>query len=137
MGPYAGLDLARKILDQTVARCDQDHVSIALLSAPQEIGDRTSFLLGHTNVNPAYAIYKMIQKLKEIRVSVVGIPGNTAHAPQIFDVILEELKRVNSEIAFALKNQNITSIPIIDPMVRALIKEVDPTKLKPLKVSIL
>ena len=46
MGPYADLDLIRKILDQTIAYKDQDHFSIALLSNPREIIDGNfSFIL--------------------------------------------------------------------------------------------
>jgi len=96
VGPYAGLDLVRKIFDQTIANIDQEHLSVALLSIPEEIEDRTLFLLGQTGVNPAYAISKVIRKLEEIGASVIGIPCNTAHSPRIFDVIIEELKKSNS-----------------------------------------
>ncbi len=96
VGSYAGLDLVRKIFDQTIASIDQEHLSVALLSIPKEIEDRTLFLLGQTGVNPAYAIFRVIRKLEEIGASVIGIPCNTAHSPRIFDVIIEELKKANS-----------------------------------------
>jgi len=98
VGPYAGLDLTRKIFDQTTANNDQEHLPVALLSIPQQIEDRTSFLLGKTNINPAYAIFKIIRKLEEMGASVVGIACNSAHSPKIFDIIIEELKKTDSSI---------------------------------------
>ena len=43
VGPYAGLDLLSKILSQTVADKDQDHLAVASLSQPELIADRTAF----------------------------------------------------------------------------------------------
>lgn len=98
MGPYAGLDLVRKILDQSEAKNDQGHLSIALLSFPGEIEDRTSFLIGQSKINPAFAICDIIHKLEEIGAAVVGIPCNAAHAPQIFNVVRKELKKIHSKV---------------------------------------
>lgn len=98
VGPYAGLDLTRKIFDQTKATSDQDYLSVVLLSIPQQIEDRTSFLLGQTRINPANAIFKILKKLEQIGARVVGIPCNTVHSPQIFDFILEKLKKTNSNV---------------------------------------
>ena len=98
LGPYAGLDLVRKIFDQTEAKSDPEYLSVALLSIPQEIEDRTSFLLGKVNINPAHAIHRIIRKLEKIGACVIGIPCNTAHSPRIFDVILEELNKANSSV---------------------------------------
>ncbi|MHC4396633.1 MAG: aspartate/glutamate racemase family protein [Planctomycetota bacterium] len=98
LGPYAGLDLAQKIFDQTIAKQDQEHLSIALLSLPAEIADRTAFLLGKTKTNPADAIFKIITKLEQLGASVVGIPCNSMHSPPIFDAILEKLKTSESKI---------------------------------------
>jgi hypothetical protein len=33
-GPYAGLNLVKKIFDQTLARTDQDHLPVVLVSLP-------------------------------------------------------------------------------------------------------
>lgn len=98
IGSYAGLDLTKKILDQTYTRSDQEHLSIALLSFPHEIGDRTSYLLDQTSTNPAYAILKIIRKLEDIGASVVGIACNTVHTTPIFDAIVENLYKANSSI---------------------------------------
>ena len=93
VGPYAGLDLARKILDQTRAGSDQEHLPIALLSLPGQISDRTDFLTAQTRENPAHAIAQVIEKLHAMDAAVVGIPCNTAHAPAIFEPILADLEQ--------------------------------------------
>jgi aspartate racemase len=98
VGPYAGLDLARKIFDQTIASRDQDHLPVALLSAPGEISDRTEFLLGKTETNPAHALAYIVLKLERMGASVVGIPCNTAHAPPIFDIIAGELETAGCKV---------------------------------------
>jgi len=91
VGPYAGLDLVRKIFDQTRAAGDRDHLPVSLLSLPGKIIDRTAFLLGQTHVNPALAIAEVVNMLHEQGATVVGIPCNTAHAPAIFDEVLRRL----------------------------------------------
>ena len=92
-GPYAGLDLAQKILEQTIAEKDQDYLPTLLISTPDKIEDRTRFLLGEITSNPAHAIFRNLCDLKTLGASVVGIPCNTAHAPAIKDVFLEKWKQ--------------------------------------------
>jgi len=91
VGPYAGLDLVRKILDHSQANCDQDHLPVSLLSVPHLIGDRTDFLLGETSVNPGIALAKVIGSLVDQGATIIGIPCNTAHSPLIFDEIKAHL----------------------------------------------
>ena len=98
VGPYAGLDLTKKILDQTIAEQDQQHLPIALLSLPAKIEDRTAFLLGKTKTNPADAVFKIIIKLENLGASVVGIPCNSLHSPPILDAILDKLKKSGLKI---------------------------------------
>ncbi len=92
-GPYAGLDCSLKILQQTKAEKDQDYLPTLVISTPDLIEDRTSFILGNSPKNPAHAIYKNLLDLKHLGATVVGIPCNTAHAPAIKDVFLEKLKQ--------------------------------------------
>lgn len=87
VGPFAGLDLLHKIAAQTVAQSDQDHLTVAALSQPSTIPDRTAFLIGETSLNPARPILQQLQQLQQLGVSVAGIPCNTAHASPIRDVI--------------------------------------------------
>lgn len=87
VGPFAGLDLQRKILEQTVAARDQDHLPVIAVSWPGPIPDRTEYLLGHIAENPALAMLEQLRLLANAGATVAGIPCNTAHAPAIFDVI--------------------------------------------------
>ena len=98
VGPYAGLDLLGKILSQTAAGRDQDHLAVASLSQPEAIADRTAFLLGETAVNPAIAIVEQLLKLEQMGAAAAGIPCNTAHAPQIFERIREGLETAGSKL---------------------------------------
>ena len=98
VGPYAGVDLVTKILNLTKAGKDQDHLPLVLMSLPGLIHDRTAFLLGETDVNPAYAISRIIMKLQQVGADVAGIPCNTAHAPSIFNLIQAELVKNNCRI---------------------------------------
>jgi aspartate racemase len=87
VGPLAGLDLQAKIIAQTAAGRDQDHLPVLALSHPGPIPDRTEYLLGHVAENPAQPILAQLRLLADAGATVAGIPCNTAHAPAIFDVI--------------------------------------------------
>lgn len=98
MGPYAGLDLARKIFDHTQSTKDQDHLPVALLSYPDRIIDRSTFLFGQVQENPAYALADIARRLEAAGAVVAGMPCNTAHSPAIFDVLTDELRRTGHSI---------------------------------------
>ena len=98
VGPYAGLDLFHKLLDNTLANSDQEHLDTVLLSLPSGIMDRTEYLLGRENENPAFAITEVLFKLEKTGAKVAGIPCNTAHAEGIFNIIQELLHRAGSRI---------------------------------------
>ncbi|MBS3776869.1 MAG: aspartate/glutamate racemase family protein, partial [Bacteroidales bacterium] len=77
---------------------DQEHLPVALLSLPEKIEDRTRYLMRETDVNPAFAVADIIGKLENLGAKVVGIPCNTMHAPEIFNEILHQLEKKNSEV---------------------------------------
>jgi aspartate racemase len=121
VGPYAGLDLARKIFDLTAASSDQEHINVSLLSIPSSISDRTAFLLGQSNDNPAFGILEVIAKLEGVGASVVGIPCNSAHAPSIFDVVAQELNKRNSSIKLLnMIHETVRFLHDRQPRVKAL-----------------
>jgi aspartate racemase len=93
IGPYAGIDLVKKIFDQTLATKDQDHLPVILMSLSADIEDRTAFLLGQSDRNPAYAIIEVLKKLSAAGATVAGIPCNTAHAARIFDLVQEHTRQ--------------------------------------------
>jgi aspartate racemase len=95
VGPFAGIDLLGKIAAQTAAAQDQDHLTVLNWSQPDQIVDRTEFLLGEVAQNPAVALAEQVQQLAKMGADVVGIPCNTAHAPRIFNRIRAELAAAN------------------------------------------
>ena len=86
------MNLARLITEQVAVQKDQDHVPWILMNQPGQIVDRTEFLLGNEDVNPGDEIAKQIVSLEKAGCTVCGIACNTAHAPVIFDRIVEVLE---------------------------------------------
>ena len=98
VGPYAGMDLVKNIFDNTIANTDQEHLPLVMLNLPETILDRTEFLLGIVHKNPGEAIAGVLLKMEKIGATVAGIPCNTAHADEIFDLTLDQLREQKSEI---------------------------------------
>ncbi|WP_293899304.1 aspartate/glutamate racemase family protein [Sphingobacterium sp. UBA5670] len=103
LGPYGGLDIAKKIIDETAARSDQEHLPLLLFSCPNVIPDRTAYLLDKSNDNPGKAIAGILRKLEMAGATIAAVPSNTAHAEPIFSVVQDEMARTGS----ALKLLNI------------------------------
>lgn len=93
MGPESGLMLFNSILSNTKVGADQEHIPVVLMSFPDQITDRTEFLEGRISVNPAANIARIIHKLETAGADVIGLACNTAYAPRIFDVLLNELEK--------------------------------------------
>ena len=100
VGPYAGLDLMRKIFDQTEANCDQEHLSVIQYSLSEHIIDRTRFLLGETDENPGEAIGEIMVRMAKAGATVIGVPCNTAHSPRIMDVAVAMLHEASPQTRF-------------------------------------
>lgn len=97
-GPTAGLDLFRKIIEETVANADQQHVPVILWSVPSSIPDRTEYLEGRVKENPAIPISKVFLKLEKAGATIAAIPCNTAHAAPIMERIRFQLREAGSNI---------------------------------------
>lgn len=97
-GPTAGIDLFRKIIEETKASRDQEHLPVVLWSVPELIPDRTEYLEGAVAENPAISISRVFLKLEKTGATVAAIPCNTAHAPAIFDKIRTVLNEKGSKI---------------------------------------
>ncbi len=97
IGPMAGADLYKKIVENTKAKTDQEHLPVLLASIPNEIADRTAFLLGRSDENPAKALSRVVLLLEHAGATHIGIACNTAHAPQIFDPMRAILKGSGSK----------------------------------------
>lgn len=104
-GPVAGLDLYKKIIEESKAAKDQEHLPVILWSTPEKIPDRTEFLEGRVQENPAYSLSEIFLQLAKTGVSVAAVPCNTAHAPVIFDKIRSLVKE---------KAENLKILSIIE-----------------------
>lgn len=118
VGPYAGLDLLKKIFDNTLAKTDQEHLDVILLSMSSKIEDRTEYLLGSIEENPGYALAQIILKLETTGAKVASIPCNTAHSKKIFDIIQQVLQQAGSSIKLLnMVDETIRFIQTLSPSI--------------------
>ncbi|QHP58960.1 aspartate/glutamate racemase family protein [Pectobacterium carotovorum] len=85
MGPLATVDLLHKIVEETPASRDQDHVPVVAWNVPQ-IPDRQQALAG-TGESPLPTLLHDIRQLNRLSVSHIVVPCNTAH--HWFDALTE------------------------------------------------
>ena len=78
VGPAATVDFLDKIVRNTPARRDQDHVKLLVEQNPQ-IPDRTENLIGG-GADPTVSLYATCKRLEEGGADIIAIPCNTAHA---------------------------------------------------------
>lgn len=88
LGPKAGENLHARILANTRAVHDQDHLPILLYTNPR-IPDRSEFIFGETSENPAEQILRSLRLLHDFGARVMCVPCNTAHSPVIWDVVAD------------------------------------------------
>lgn len=98
VGPMAGVDLAKTIIQETDVVRDQDHIPFLLVSFPHKIVDRTAFILGKETENPAIAIAEILLGLEKQGATIGVIACNTAHTPNIFNEVKRILRVNNSSI---------------------------------------
>ncbi|WP_299948527.1 amino acid racemase [uncultured Ruegeria sp.] len=78
VGPAATVDFVSRIVQNTHAQCDQDHIKVVVEQNPQ-IPDRTENLSGDGK-DPTVALYATCKKLERAGANIIAIPCNTAHA---------------------------------------------------------
>lgn len=78
MGPLATVDFLDKLVRQTLANCDQDHMPFIVASLPQ-IPDRSDALLSG-GASPLPAMLDGIDRLTAAGADLIAITCNTAHA---------------------------------------------------------
>ncbi|MAZ47809.1 MAG: hypothetical protein CME65_04560 [Halobacteriovoraceae bacterium] len=86
MGPLAGVEFHRRLIQKFSADADHEYPEIIHLSKSREVPDRTSFLLGEEDFNPGFAIKNQIKILKESGAEIFVVICNTAHSPEIFKI---------------------------------------------------
>ena len=77
MGPLATALFLEQIVTYTKANNDQGHIDTIVYNMPS-IPERTGFILGTSDINPAPVLQKHVVALKEQGVSYIAIPCNTA-----------------------------------------------------------
>lgn len=78
VGPAATVDFMGKVVKNTTAAKDQDHIKMVVEQNPQ-IPDRTANLLRH-EADPTVALYATCKRLESEGANAIAIPCNTAHA---------------------------------------------------------
>ncbi|MDR0278248.1 MAG: amino acid racemase [Paucimonas sp.] len=78
VGPAATVDFMGKVVANTPAGKDQDHLKMVVEQNPQ-IPDRTASLL-HAETDPTLALYATCKRLESAGAHAIAIPCNTAHA---------------------------------------------------------
>lgn len=78
VGPAATVDFMDKVVANTPAGKDQDHIQMVVEHNPQ-IPDRTANLL-RAETDPTIALYATCQRLADAGADAIAIPCNTAHA---------------------------------------------------------
>lgn len=96
VGPLAGLELHRLVLQNTKANKDQEHLRIIHLSCPDLIEDRTECLLAGEPEKPALGMAEILlagaEAASRLAMScVAGIPCNTFHAAPIWEQFTRRL----------------------------------------------
>src|SRR5919202_5965526 len=77
MGPLATFDFCIKLVDETGAERDQDHIPLLVHSVPQ-IPDRIAGMLG-TGPSPLPALRAGMRTLLQAGAGCLAMPCNTAH----------------------------------------------------------
>ncbi len=77
MGPMATCDLMKKIIDNTEASCDQEHIRVCV-DSNTNIPDRTAAILGN-GADPRPEMIKSAVRLQSMGADVIIVPCNTAH----------------------------------------------------------
>lgn len=77
MGPAATIDLYKKIVENTPAEKDQEHIHVIIDSYPQ-IEDRTEYII-YGGKNPAPRLIESAKRLESAGADALIMPCNTAH----------------------------------------------------------
>jgi aspartate racemase len=77
MGPLATVDFLQKIIEETKATRDQDHIPVVVSQIPQ-IPDRVGAILNQTE-SPLPALIACLQRLERAGADAIVIACNTAH----------------------------------------------------------
>jgi aspartate racemase len=118
VGPYAGLDLIRKIFDNTCAENDYEHLPVILYSVPQLVPDRTDFITGRSTINPSAGIIQGLQNLAKAGAHILAVACNNAHADLIFKPVKEWVEKHKGLELVNIVDSTVEYILNVSPSVR-------------------
>jgi len=91
VGPFAGLNLFKKIFNLTDASTDQQHLDVLLHSLPGRIPDRTAFLIGEGDKSPSTGLFEVVSSLTASSAEIIGVPCNTSHSEKIWGPLSDKV----------------------------------------------
>lgn len=98
VGPAAGVALQQCVIENTFTNgVEQQHLDVFHASRSSDIADRTQYLLGKCDVQPADGIARSVARLCAAASGediVVGVPCNTFHAPSIWGPFLQQVEEL-------------------------------------------
>lgn len=114
LGPLSGVYFCETLIRHTRADRDQDHLNF-LLSSHAETPDRTDFILGRSEEDPAKAMIEQVEALTRAGADVIAIPCNTAH--YFYDRISETasvpvINIIQETVSFC-KQQGIQTVGVL------------------------
>lgn len=108
MGPQATIDLYQKIINNTPARIDQEHLQVAIWSDPT-IPDRTAAIL-KGGQDPVPQLASGVKKLLSMGADCIAMPCNTAHyfLPKVAPLVPQAQFLNMIELTVALLKEQFT-----------------------------
>lgn len=106
MGPAASAEYITRLIQQTPAACDQEHIPFVLWNNPQTPDRSTSMRNGDSK--PLPFLIEGIQKLKASQCDLIVIPCNTAHF-WYDDLIKLKVRIIHivDSVAYSLRDANV------------------------------
>ena len=113
MGPWATLELYKRILNNTEAKKDQEHLHL-IIDNNTKVPDRTDYILGKKDKSPLPFLMESAMKLQLNGADLLAMPCNTAHFfyEEIKEYIQIEFINMIQETAREVKNLNFVDYNI-------------------------
>lgn len=113
MGPSATYDLAQKIVDNTLATCDQEHLHV-LVDCDTNIPDRNAAIL-RGGPSPVPEIVRAGKRLQTAGAELLLMPCNTSHhfLPEISEQLDVPLLGMPEETARALRGRGADCVSVL------------------------
>ena len=114
LGPMASAYFLQLLTQMSDAQTDQEHMEILMYSKPA-IPDRTKYIIGESEENPAPDMIMAGKKLKEMGADILAIPCITAHYfhKELEDEIGLPIIHAVEETVSCLEEKQLTQVGIL------------------------